>query len=149
MASQKHKSSKRKTLPFEPKTTQKKSVETSATPQPPPVAAATGGAIPQVVSQRMVRRILVFCGIPSLLGFLTFPLFYLIITQQWLNLPNAAAIWVSMGFMGLGVLGLSYGIFSASWDEVQPGSKLGLGEFKLNLSRTAEVWGNRGDHKKS
>jgi len=81
-----------------------------------------------------------FCGIPSLLGFLTMPAGYLIIANDWLKLPNAAVILVSMGFLGLGVLGLSYGIFSASWDEERSGTGLGFEEFKLNLGRTIEAW---------
>jgi hypothetical protein len=81
-----------------------------------------------------------FCGIPSLLGFLTMPAGYLIITNDWLKLPNAAVILVSMGFLGLGFLGLSYGVFSASWDEERSGTRLGFQEFKLNLGRTIEAW---------
>jgi len=88
----------------------------------------------------MAQRMALFCGIPSLLGFLTMPAGYLIITNDWLKLPNAAVILVSMGFLGLGVLGLSYGVFSASWDEERSGTRLGFQEFKLNLGRTIEAW---------
>lgn len=68
------------------------------------------------------------------------PAGYLVISNDWLELPNASVILVSMGFLGLGVVGLSYGIFSASWDEDQPGTRLGFQEFKLNLGRTIAAW---------
>lgn len=136
--SQKHQSLEgHKPLPFEPQTTQKQSSK-KQTASPRPASKARG--IPPVVSQRMARRMALFCGIPSLLGFLTMPAGYLIITNDWLKLPNAAVILVSMGFLGLGVLGLSYGVFSASWDEERSGTRLGFQEFKLNLGRTIEAW---------
>jgi len=47
---------------------------------------------------------------------------------------------VSMGFFGLGVLGLSYGVLSASWDEEIPGSKLGWREFTTNWGRMTSAW---------
>ncbi|MCF3606526.1 PAM68 family protein [Planktothrix agardhii 1033] len=45
-----------------------------------------------------------------------------------------------MGCFGLSVLGLSYGVLSASWDEEAPGSILGWQEFKLNLGRMQDGW---------
>jgi Photosynthesis affected mutant 68 len=97
-------------------------------------------AIPDVVSRRMARRMALFCGIPSILGLSTFFVSYLVVTHNLLSLPNAAVVLVSMGFFGLGVLGLSYGVISASWDEEDPGSKLGWSEFKTNLGRLTEAW---------
>jgi hypothetical protein len=54
-----------------------------------------------------------------------------------------------MGFFGLGVVGLSYGMLSASWDEDQPGSKLGWREFKTNLGRLTAGWRSQREQKKS
>jgi hypothetical protein len=51
---------------------------------------------------------------------------------------------VSMGFFGLGVLGLSYGVLSASWDEEIPGTKLGWQEFTTNLGRMTSAWRSAG-----
>ena len=45
-----------------------------------------------------------------------------------------------MGFFGLGVLGITYGVLSASWDEERSGSLMGLGEFGTNWGRMVEVW---------
>lgn len=97
-------------------------------------------AIPQVVSRRMASRMAVFCGVPTSMGIGTFFLSYLIVVNHWFKLPNIAVILVSMGFFGLGVLGLSYGVLSASWDEETPGSKLGWAEFTENFGRLRQSW---------
>ena len=97
-------------------------------------------AIPKVVSDRMARRAAVFCGTPTFLGMATFFLSYFIVTQGWLKLPNVVVVLTSMGFFGLGVLGLTYGILSASWDEDRAGGALGWQEFKVNWGRMVETW---------
>lgn len=97
-------------------------------------------AIPAVVSQRMARRMAFFCGIPTALGMLTFVVSYFIVINAQFKLPNSAVVLVSMGFFGLGVLGLSYGLLSASWDEEIPGSLGGWQEFTTNWGRMTEAW---------
>jgi hypothetical protein len=92
------------------------------------------------VSQRMARRMVLFCGVPTLLGLLTFPSSYFIISHGWLRLPNIAVVLMSIGLFGLGALGLSYGVLSASWDESEPGSKLGWQEFRVNFGRLTQEW---------
>ena len=42
--------------------------------------------------------------------------------------------------MSQSVIGLSYGIFSASWDENKTGSLLGWQELKTNFQRMREAW---------
>ena len=100
--------------------------------------------IPEVVSQRMVRRMALLCGIPTVLGIATFFVSYFLVTNVGLKLPNVAVVLVSMGCFGLGVLGLSYGVLSASWDEDVPGTKLGWQEFTTNLGRMTSAWGSAG-----
>ncbi|MCM1984858.1 PAM68 family protein [Lyngbya confervoides] len=138
-----------KKLPFEPKSA--KSAQKKA-PKPsnsarfspnPPRRAPQSGTIPEVVSRRMAKRMVVFCGIPTLLGLATLPLSYWIIAQDLMDLPNVAVILVSLLFLGLSVLGLSYGVLSASWDEDQPGSWLGISEFQLNWQRLLTSWQER------
>jgi hypothetical protein len=136
-------------LPFEPKSklgkvksaaqqsTVKKSDRKSASRSSSP---HNSQAIPEVVSRRMAKRMLIFSGIPTLLGLSSFPASYFIFSSHIIDLPNVAVLLVSLGFFGLGVLGLSYGVLSASWDEEQPGSALGIAEFNLNLGRTIENW---------
>lgn len=97
-------------------------------------------AIPNVVSNRMARRMALFCGIPTALGMLTFVISYLIVTKGLFNLPTVAVVLVSMGFFGLGVIGLSYGILSASWDEERVGTRLGFEEFSINFGRLTSAW---------
>ena len=97
-------------------------------------------AIPDVVSKRMGQRMAIFCGIPSILGMSSLLVFYWIKANDIVELPPYLAFAVSFGFLGLGVLGLSYGLFSASWDEDRAGSALGGDEFKLNFGRTRDAW---------
>ena len=70
-------------------------------------------AIPEIVSQRMVSRMVLLSGTPLLFALLTFVSSYFIITNELFTLSNQAVLLVSMGFFGLSVIGLSYGIFSA------------------------------------
>lgn len=137
---------KRSGLPFESK--KKK----GATKSPKAAAAARSTApqseakpakstaIPEIVSQRMVTRMAVCCGTPTLLGLMTFPLSYLVVHEGWFKLPNVAVVIASLGLFGLGAVGLSYGILSASWDEEEQGSWLGWREFRTNFGRVVESW---------
>lgn len=88
----------------------------------------------------MIRRMVIFCGIPSLLGISTFIGSYLVVSHDWFPLPNVAVVIASMGCFGLGVLGLSYGVLSASWDEAVAGSWLGWDEFTTNAGRMVSAW---------
>lgn len=141
-------------LPFEPTRKRKKkskTVPTKATesqPQPQPSsqdqhkAQASLSAIPDSVSRRMVRRMAFFSGIPTSLGILSFFVFYWIVTQELLELPPYTVVLVSMGLFGLGVLGLSYGLISTSWDEARVGTRFGWDEFTTNIKRLAAAWRN-------
>ena len=97
-------------------------------------------AVPKVVSDRMARRMALFCGVPTALGIATFVASYIVVSHGWFKPPNVAVVLVSMGFLGLGVLGLSYGVISASWDEETIGSKLGWREFTTNWGRLVSAW---------
>ncbi len=82
----------------------------------------------------------VFCGIPSVLGMSSLFIFYWLKVKEIVELPPYLAFAVSFGFLGLGVLGLSYGLFSACWDEDRAGTLMGFDEFKINLGRTKDAW---------
>lgn len=140
-------------LPFEPRQKRKKPPKTQPEPAPTPTAstkdkptttARASMTIPDQVSKRMVRRMALLCGIPTVLGIATFFVSYLLITNLGVKLPNVAVLLVSMGFFGLGVLGLSYGVLSASWDEDVSGTKLGWQEFTTNLGRMTSAWRSAG-----
>jgi len=98
------------------------------------------GTIPEAVSKRMARRMAFFCGIPSTLGMLTLIASYFLLIKAGIKLPNVAVVLVSMGFLGLGVLGLSYGLISASWDEERVGTRIGWEEFNINFKRLSDAW---------
>ncbi|MCU0551564.1 MAG: PAM68 family protein [Leptolyngbya sp. Prado105] len=103
-------------------------------------SAPTPAPIPEVVSKRMARRMAFFCGIPTTLGIATFALSYFIVTKGIYKLPNVAVVLLSMLFFGIGVIGLSYGLLSASWDEEREGGLVGFSEFKTNVSRLSGAW---------
>ncbi|MGB3535449.1 MAG: PAM68 family protein [Microcoleaceae cyanobacterium] len=97
-------------------------------------------SIPEVVSQRMVGRMVMFSGVPLLMALSIFVGSYFIVVNEILVLPNTAVLLTSLGCFGLSVVGLSYGLFSASWDEELTGSRLGWSEFKLNVGRAIDGW---------
>lgn len=138
------KSSSAKRLPFEPAKATKKTTTVSP-PQPQRAGTQeantpTSTAIPEVVSRRMLRRMALFCGLPTAVGLLIFPVSYLNVTQQWVPLPHVIVVFASLGLMGLGAFGLTYGALSSSWDEDRQGDRLGWEEFKTNLGRLRSGW---------
>jgi len=90
--------------------------------------------IPDVVANRMARRIAVASGVPSLLGMGVFVVSYLLVSRQVLDIPPGVTLLASGGLFLLGVLGLSYGVLSASW-ETEPGTLLGTEQIGLNIGR--------------
>ncbi|MEA5576425.1 PAM68 family protein [Anabaena sp. UHCC 0451] len=143
--------SERSRLPFEPNKKRQKPVkakiqqvvktqEPSQKSQKQPPFTKEEMAIPEVVSQRMIRRVAAFCGIPTSLGITTLVASYLLVSYAHVQLPPIAVLLVNMGLFGIGVLGITYGVLSASWDEDSPGTLIGLGEFATNWGRMAEVW---------
>ncbi|GAB4226558.1 MAG: hypothetical protein Kow00121_54850 [Elainellaceae cyanobacterium] len=143
----------RKALPFEPSKSRKqaerkvegKAAKKSAATATKPskkveTRKATSSGIPEAVSRRMVKRMAFFCGIPTALGMSTFVVSYLTVSNGLVEVPTYAVLLVSLGFFGLGVLGLSYGALSASWDEESPGSRLGWSEFATNWGRMTGAW---------
>ena len=90
--------------------------------------------IPEAVTNRMARRIAVAMGVPSLLGMASFVVSYLLVSRGILDIPPAITLVTSGGFFLLGLVGLSYGLFSASW-ESQPGSLLGFEQIGVNIAR--------------
>jgi hypothetical protein len=133
--------SERRHLPFEPNKKHQKPPKNTIQPQKkqPPLTKEEM-AIPQVISQRMLRRVAGFCGIPTVLGISTLIVSYLLAKYTGVRLPPIAVLLVNMGCFGLGVLGITYGVLSASWEEEKPGSWLGAGEFTTNWGRMVEVW---------
>ena len=143
--------SERSPLPFEPNKKRQKPAkaikqpvlkipETENKPQQQRRYSKQEMAIPEVVSQRMIRRVAGFCGIPTALGITSLIVSYLLVTLADIQLPPIAVLLVNMGLFGLGVVGITYGVLSASWDEETPGTFLGFDEFSTNWGRMSEVW---------
>jgi len=97
------------------------------------------GEIPAVVSKRMLRRMAVLSLTPIAVGVGIFFLSYYLLSQEILEFAPVVVLLTTMGCFGLGVVGLSYGLLSASWDE-EPGDLIGMDEFKLNLGRMKDAW---------
>ena len=133
----------RPSVPFEPRKNKRKPTAKKGTPIVKPQTATPtmpeqgSGYIPEVVSNRMIRRVLVFCGIPVLMGMGVFLGSYWVIANHLFKIANTPVLLTSMGCLGLSVLGLTYGILSASWDEEidSKGSLLGWQEFKINFGQ--------------
>lgn len=143
--------SERSRLPFEPNKKRQKPAKTQSKPAAQPSESVKQAekkvvytkqemAIPQVVSQRMIRRVAGFCGVPTALGISALVVSYLLAIYSDIRLPPIAVLLVNMGLFGLGVLGITYGFLSASWDEEKVGSLLGLGEFNTNWGRMVAAW---------
>ena len=111
---------KRDPLPFEPR---------RAAPE-----ASRNKAIPREVANRMARRVAIATGVPSLMGMAVFVISYLVVSRGILDVPPSITLLGSGFFFLLGLVGLSYGVLSASW-EPQPGTFLGLEHLKPNLQR--------------
>jgi Photosynthesis affected mutant 68 len=140
----------RQSVPFEPPSNKKprKPAAKKGTPivksqaSSPAMVERGAGFIPEVVSKRMIRRVLVFCGIPIIMGMSIFIGSYLAIVNHLFRIPNTVVLLTSMGCLGTSVLGLSYGILSACWeeDETVKGSLFGVAEFKVNFGRMADAY---------
>ncbi|MFN9621623.1 MAG: photosystem II biosynthesis protein [Cyanobacteriota bacterium] len=99
-----------------------------------PPRVRTQQAIPEAVANRMARRIAIATGVPTLLGMGVFVASYVLVSRHLLDIPPSATLLASGGCFLLGLLGLSYGVLSASWEDA-PGTLIGTEQIPLNLSR--------------
>ena len=90
--------------------------------------------IPEAVSNRMARRIAIATGVPTVMGMGVFVGSYLLVTRHIAEVPTGVTLAASGGCFLLGVVGLSYGVLSASWEDA-PGSLLGNEQIGINISR--------------
>ena len=126
---------KRSSLPFEPKGSKQdsgnKDTKSAST-------AVKQEAIPRYVADRMARRVAVFTGLPTVAGMGVFVGSYLLITRGIADIAPGLTLATSGGFFLLGLVGLSFGVLSSSWDP-DPGSVLGFENLKPNLQRMKET----------
>ncbi|MBD2717479.1 MULTISPECIES: PAM68 family protein [unclassified Synechococcus] len=103
-------------------------------PVPTPARAPRQQVIPDAVANRMVRRIAIATGTPTVLGMGVFVASYLLVSRGVLDIPPGLTLVGSGAFFLLGLLGLSYGVLSASWEDA-PGSLLGFEQIGVNIGR--------------
>ncbi|MCU0530347.1 MAG: PAM68 family protein [Cyanobium sp. Prado107] len=103
----------------------------------PSIPSPRQQVIPEAVANRMARRVAVATGIPTLMGMGVFVASYLLVSRGVMDIPPGATLVASGGCFLLGLLGLSYGVLSASW-ESHPGSWLGGEQIGVNLGRLKE-----------
>ena len=119
----------RNPLPFEPKG--------SGKADKPAPGTTKQEAIPRYVADRMARRVAVFTGVPSIAGMGVFVASYFVVTRGIADIPPGATLAGSGFFFILGLVGLSFGVLTASWEQ-EPGTLLGMENFKPNVQRMRE-----------
>ena len=100
--------------------------------------ATKSSGIPKYVANRMARRIVITTGLPTLSGMGVFIGSYYVISRDIAEISPTITLVTSAICFFVGLLGLSYGILSASW-ESSPGSFLGIENIRSNISKVRET----------
>ena len=90
-------------------------------------------AIPEAVATRMGQRMLPFVGIPLFGSLGAFVAFWYFATYKNFEFQPVAVAVTTIGLLVVGLLGITFSIFSTSWDEDREGSFLGFDEVSKNL----------------
>ena len=90
---------------------------------------AVTAQLPEGSTLEQSRRVAVFTGLPTVAGMGVFVGSYLLITKGIADIAPGITLAGSGFFFLLGLVGLSFGVLSSSWDP-QPGSLLGLENLK-------------------
>jgi hypothetical protein len=81
----------------------------------------------------MGKRMLPFVGIPLLGGMGAFVAFWYLATYKNQEFQPALVAFSTIGLLGVGLVGITYSVMSASWDPDREGSFLGFDEAARNL----------------
>lgn len=103
-------------------------------------------AIPEKVANRMGQRMLTFVGVPLFLGLGSFVVFWYLYTYKDLEVQPLTVAVTTIGLLVVGLLGITYSIFSTSWDEDREGGALGIEEAQRNLGNIREGLGRTRDN---
>ena len=109
---------------------------------------APSNYIPQEVSQRMVRRASWLAGVPTTLGMSAFFINYYLLVNHILELPSWFTYAETLALFGMGFVGLTYGVLSASWEPEREGGLVGLSEFRFNIRVLFQQWREYGQEKR-
>ena len=96
--------------------------------------SSTQQSIPKPVANRMLRRVIFASGLPTAAGMGVFVASYLIVSRGIADISPFITLISSGACFIVGLIGLSYGVLSASWEEA-PGSLLGLEHIGRNIGR--------------
>lgn len=95
-------------------------------------------AIPEKVAMRMGKRMLPFVGIPLFGSMGAFVAFWYLATYKNVEFQPGAVATTTIAILVSGLLGITYSIVSASWDEDREGSLFGVEEFQKNVGNIQE-----------
>lgn len=98
-------------------------------------------AIPDKVAGRMGARMLSFVGVPLIGSLGSFVVFWYLATYKNMEFQPALVAFTTIAFLAIGLIGITYSIFSTSWDEDREGSLLGIDEAKKNLGNVKDGLG--------
>lgn len=96
------------------------------------------GIIPELVSNRMLQRMIPFFLLPVVAGIGAFVYFFVLAKRYETGFEPGMVALVTQAPFGLSLFGITYAILSASWDPEIEGSALGLTEIKQNLGSILE-----------
>ena len=103
--------------------------------------AEAPAAIPEKVAMRMGQRMLPLVGGPLFLGLGSFVAFWYLATYKNMEFEPLTVAVSTIGLLVVGLFGITYSIFSTSWDEEREGDLLGLEEAKRNLDNVRDGLG--------
>lgn len=100
--------------------------------------AEESAAIPERVAQRMGKRMLPFVGIPLFGGMGAFVAFWYFATYKGVEFEPVVVAATTIGLLAISLLGITYSVLSASWDDDREGGALGVEEFKKNVGSVTQ-----------
>lgn len=102
------------------------------------VRSPDAGVLPQRVADRMGRRMAVLGGVPFFVGVAVFLVYFLLAYRYDVRVIPVFVGYSTLFTFGGALVGVTYGIMSASWDEEVEGSFWGWQEAQLNVLRAKE-----------
>ena len=97
--------------------------------------------IPEKVAMRMGKRMLPFVGLPLFGVAGTFVTFWYLRVYKDMVFETVLVAGCTIAVLVISLLGITYSVMSASWDEESDGSVLGVEEFQKNLGNIKDGLG--------